>query len=443
MQGLNLINHNGKRSVVIRTSDRITFKQCRRKWNWQSHLKENLGPIFLPGPLWFGSAIHYALEDYHGYNVFGHPTEAFKAYCVATAKNFQRELPPDAQELYHLGIKMMDYYVKHWLPIKTRDETYWEPDPHTGELIPQVEVNFEIPLDPADCTPTIQRHCAAQGIEQILYRGTFDGICIDEHGRLWVKEYKTAKRAEHLHYQTDPQISTYVWAASHVYGKPIAGVIYLQYVKTAAAPPRILSNGKLSTAKNLGTSGALYRESMIALYGDTRKAPKETMDHLVFIYQQETENKDRYVQRVEVHRNQIQSETEAQKILLELEDMLNPELPLYPNPTRDCSRMCGLLSPCVSFDDGSDFQSELDATFGARDMAGERLWRMRLPPPQVLKDLQIQNLEPDLEGIQITSAANAQAYYSAELESGEMEYDGGDSAIPDNGTYDLATIPLS
>lgn len=442
MQGLNLIQWQGKRAVVIRTSDRIAFKQCRRKWNWSSHLKNNLGPIYLPGPLWFGSAIHYALEDYHGYNVFGHPKLAFQAYCIATAKNHQRELPQEAGDLFHLGGAMMDYYVDRWLPYKTNDKTYWAENQNTGVLEPQVEVNFEIPVYPHECNEIIQRHCAAQGIEVILYRGTFDGICEDEYGQLWVKEYKTAKRAEHLHYQTDPQISTYVWAASHVYNKPIAGVIYLQYVKTEPVKPRMLAKGGLSTAKNMITSGTLYKQALENLYGEVRKAPKENVDYLAYLYSVETPDRDRYIQRVQVHRSQIQSETEAQKILLELEDMLNPELPLYPNPTRDCSRMCGFLSPCVSFDDGSDWYSELHDAFGSRDQAGERLWRMRLPKPAELVKMNQEGFMPDLEAIQI----NAAQYKMAELETGEVVYSD-DEASPEEslsmGTFSMADTPAS
>jgi hypothetical protein len=412
MQGLNITTlADGRKAVVIRTSDRIAFKQCRRKWSWSSHLKRNLGSRHLAGPLWFGSAIHYALEDYHGWNVFGSPTEAFKAYCIATSKNHHRELPPDANDLYALGINMMDYYSKYWLPYKTKDETYWE------DGIPQVEVNFELPI-PIDASPIIQQHCEAQGIDVILYRGTFDGICEDEHGRLWVKEYKTAKTAMHMHYQTDPQITTYVWAAGLVYEKPVVGVIYLQYVKKEAEYPRVGASGKLSTAKNLITSGVLYKHQLERMYGEVRRAPIENVNFLAYLYGNETENTDRYVQRVQVYRNQLQCEQEYGKILLELEDMLNPELPLYPNPTRDCSRMCSFLSSCVSFDDGSDYEAELAAQFSLRDQDVDRMWRKRMPDPDALRELHSDGAVPDLEQLQ-ADAVSIAAYRSASIEAGE------------------------
>src|SRR3954468_7715100 len=82
----------------IRTSDRIGFKRCRRRWGWNSHLRGNLGPKEAQNPLWFGTGMHFALEDYHGFNVYGSPTEAFKAYCSATYHLKQR-MPVPA--IYH------------------------------------------------------------------------------------------------------------------------------------------------------------------------------------------------------------------------------------------------------------------------------------------------------------------------------------------------------
>lgn len=238
---------DGRKAIVIRTSDRIAFKQCRRKWGWSSHLKRNLGSKYLATPLWFGSGIHYALEDYHGYNYFGKPARAWMAYAIATSKTYERDLPDDAQEYYDLGVKMMDYYVDHWLRFRRRSETYWCPPSPTGDpkvdaggygptlpngepnpdfhesWMPQVEVDFEIEI-PLDEHPTLHTYAEANGADCILYRGTIDRVGIDPNGYLWVVEYKTAKRVENYHYQTDPQITTYAWAASYIYGRPVAGI---------------------------------------------------------------------------------------------------------------------------------------------------------------------------------------------------------------------------
>lgn len=388
---------DGRKAIVIRTSDRIQFKKCRRAWAWSSHLKRNLGPSYLATPLWFGSGIHYALEDYHGYNVFGRPADAFKAYCLATAKQHLRDLPSDAQEHFELGQEMMNYYVDHWLSHRNVDVTYWE------DGIPQVEVNFEIPIPLDDPQFAHLKELAlANGADTVLYRGTFDRVSIDADGCLWVVEYKTAKVAETNHYMTDPQVTTYVWAASHVYNRPVVGVVYQQFIKNKPSEPKILSSGKISTAENMNTSATLYRRALRAMYGAYEAAPKANQEKYVQLLQMETPDKDRYILRERLRRGEHMQQNEALKILLELEDMLNPTLPLYPNPTRECSRMCSFLSACVSMDDGGDWEYDLQMNFSKRDQAPDRMWRRRLPSPEQLKRIQEEGKElPRLEDIQI------------------------------------------
>lgn len=452
MPGLNLVTlPDGRKAVIIRTSDRISFKKCRRSWAFSSHLKRNLAPNLLASPLWFGSAIHYALEDYHGYNYFGRPADAFRAYCLATAHNYKRELPSDARELYQMGGAMMDYYVDMWLENYPRkaDQTYWAPAPITGTLIPQIEVNFEIPV-PIEQYPTIHEHCIRQGIDVVLYRGTIDRVSIDEWGQLWCVEYKTAKVAQNTHFATDPQVSTYVWAMSHIYDLPVAGVVYQQFVKRTPELPKVLSSGRLSTAANQVTSVPLYRKQLENMYGSIMKAPHQNQEYFNRLIRGENTDRDRFIIREPIHRNADQCQHEAQKILLELEDMLNPDLPLYPNPTRDCTRMCSFVSPCVNLDDGSDWESLLDMQYSQRDGALERVWRQRLPNPEALAARNVAEPEgPDFDKIQLESQRTAEeeeALKQAEIAAGdyplaEWEADKADpmSHMDERGNINLTT----
>jgi len=393
---------DGRKAIIVRTSDRIAFKQCRRKWAWSSHLMRNLGSTSLAGPLWFGSAIHYALEDFHGWNHFGNPSDAFRAYCIATSKQYLRDLPSDTQELFDLGTALMDYYTEYWLtrPGRPVDETYWYPDPVTGKDRPQVEVNFEIPI-PFEQRPLLASYVRAHGADCVLYRGTIDRMGVDAYGNLWVYEYKTAKMAVTHHFETDPQVTTYVWAARQIYEQPVSGCVYMQFVKNRPSVPRPLSTGKISTASNLVSSAPLYRRGLIDYYGDVAKAPEANQRKLHELMHLENEDKDRFIQRARIERNDMQLEAEAEKILLELEDMLNPELPLYPNPTRECARMCGFLPQCVAFDSGADWEGMLLGRFGERDQDPDTFWRRRLPEPAKLAALRKANLVPDLEEMQL------------------------------------------
>ncbi len=100
--------------------------------------------------------------------------------------------------------------------------------------------------------------------------------------------------------------------------------------------------------------------------------------------------------------------------------MINPDLPLYPNPTRDCSHMCSFLNPCVAFDDGSDYQQLLASRFVERDGPWDSYWRKRMPDPGKLAEMRKQQLVPDLFDAQIR-IQNMTPEEQARIEKGEDE----------------------
>lgn len=352
------------RTAIIRTSDRINFKRCRRRWQWASHLRQNLASREAASPLWFGSGFHFAMEDFHGLRQYSHPIAAFEAYVKATygqAKGSNRILPQDWPELVKLGRGMLSYYADTWLVARDPLKTFiWQ-----GR--PQVEVNALVPLP-----------INHPSYDQVLYACTLDRVTEDDNGDLWILDYKTAKRIQTQFFQTDPQISAYCWIGNQLYGKPIRGFIYQQHRKDVPVDPRILGTGHLSTAPGQLTTHRHYRRCLLNLYGNVERAPVQNIDYLNWLNEQETSDQDKFVRRDKVFRNEYQIEAEGTKIMLEVEDMLNEDLPLYPNPTRECGHMCSFNNACISLDDGSDWEEEITMGFRTKDAQYDS-WRQYLP----------------------------------------------------------------
>lgn len=371
------------RVAIIRTSDRIAFRSCRRRWGWSSHLRHNLGPISAISPLWFGSGIHFALEDFHGWNRFGHPKAAFLAYVAARQAYDPHKIPDDVDQLIELGSAMMDYYVL-WLQQRKNSvyRTYW----HNGQ--PQVEVNFRI---------KIPWPKGKFGYDEVYYSGTIDRVVEDEYGLLWPKDYKTAARMETLHFLTDPQINAYMWAAPYIYpGKDIGGFMYQQHLKQIPKGGQILQSG-VSANQNQLTSSIMYRNTLIDVYKSVDRSPAKCQEFLNNLLFNEDELRDRYIQIDKINRNERNAQAEGTKVLMEIEDMLNPDLPLYPNPTRDCSGNypCAFLSPCISMDDGSDWRHELEMVTEPRDPVYDS-WRQKIIWPGSEAETNQQNKKLDL-----------------------------------------------
>lgn len=367
-----------QRTAIIRTSDRIAFRRCRRKWNWSHSSRGNLTLKQTPGPFWLGTGLHFAFEDFHGHQKFKHPRQALEAYNRATVKAYGAlGLPQDHEDLLHLGVDMLDYY-EMWLesrePLKT--------------LIignePQVEVSLFIEIPKSD----LRAFCSDRVLDlydRILYHATLDRVIQDEYNRLWIVEYKSAKQYMWMHLETDPQVSAYSWIATYKYPNfEIAGTIYQQHKKQVLQPPKFLSSSKMfSISKQQKTSVSMYVSSLRNLFGTNENLwPDANRMYLDYLRSRETQGSDLLIRRDFVERSEQQIASEYQKILREVGEMLDPDLPIYPNPTRDCSWDCqAFQAACIGMDSGEDWTAQLiDHTI--KRNAPELNWREQLRYPR-------------------------------------------------------------
>ena len=369
------------RVAKIRTSDRSAFKRCRRKWDWSYSARHNRDANESRAPFWTGTGFHFALEDFHAHKVYPTAADAFQAYSDAWAALMKSRDAPDIRmleradwdEQLHLAKSMLSYYQDNWLEMG-RDELetfYWK-----GK--PQVEVRFEIeiPLDPG--------YVAACGYDKVVYQGTIDRVMVDEYGRLWVVEYKTAKRFETGHFDTDSQITAYCWACEIIYDMPFAGIVYQQHKKVVTQEPKWLETRNMySVAQSQATTYSLYRKALEKTYGKVINAPTANIQYLNNLAHLETNFRDDFVRRDYITRNRHQIWSVERDIMLEAADMINPKLPIYKNPTRDCSWDCSFQMMCVMKDDGSDWVSEMEMSTIDREEVGDK-WRKYLPKPQRL-----------------------------------------------------------
>ena len=357
--------------AIISTSDRSAFRSCRRKWNWQSHLRQGLSPLEQKHPLWFGSGFHHALEDLHGPRLYKNTDQAVEDYVQATMRHYGEEhLPESAFDDIELMKSMLNYYQDEWLKARGRDplKTYKV----LGE--PQVEVpfEFEIPVAPSLLKRTRYK--------KVIYRGIIDRVVRDENGMLWLQDYKSVARFTHPdHLELDSQIGVYLWAASYIYRSPVVGFVYTQFRKAAVQEPRILKDGSISADRDQNTSHGLYRRALIEMYGDNSGAwPSKNKEVLQIFAGYEEEEADKFIRRDRVYRDPKMLEAEGNKILAEVSDMLDPDIRVYPSPSWLCPTMCSFIEPCMQMDRGEDYKSTLQYDYQERDYTQRNDWRVYL-----------------------------------------------------------------
>lgn len=372
---MNNISH-----FTIRTSDRRTFRRCLRKWDFQSSLRGNWQYAGTEQNInfWFGSAIHFSMEDYHGENKFGDPRKAFWAYYQAFPAN---ELPMGAEAYYELGMAMLSYYLT-WYK-RHNDVTGFETalvdpetrqlyDPHkvkkTNKMEYAVEQSFILPLNTyvaVDANGNIRKaffdvqdpsniSFTYNGIKcdivPICYHGTMDKIVCDKYGRYWILDYKTAKGADTNKLDTDDQISAYLWAFEKWFGIKPYGFIYLQLTKEAVQEPKRLKNGELSVDKKQKTTYSLLKQEIIKDYGTVNAAPDKLIRFLNHMAAIESPEGDRFIRWDFVKRTPEQIKSTEEHIIGELRHMLWEDLYCYPTPTRDCIWDCPCRDLCLALD---------------------------------------------------------------------------------------------
>lgn len=406
----------GKRSrFTLRTSDRRTFRRCFRKWDYMSSMRQNLTRKGAETNIhfWFGTAIHYALEDYHGWNKYGDPRRAFYAYYHSFKED---DLPIGAEAHYGLGMAMLSYYLT-WYPrynLATEFETVWlnddgqEVEPHSEGSYPAVEQKFLLPLnvrviadkqtDEIYCKyiidseekegvyengcklftreseeytfhedGTTSRETTFHWLNEegeikdvhivpTYYHGTMDRIVKDKFGRWWILDYKTAKGADTNKLDTDDQISAYIWAATILFKRPIYGFVYLQLTKDQVQEPKRLKNGTLSVDKKQKTTYSLLKLEILNDYGSVNAAPNKLIQFLNELASRESPEGDRFIRWDFIRRNEDQIVNTAKHVYAELDVMLNPDLVCFPNPTRDCIWDCPVRDVCIAQDQG-DFDT--------------------------------------------------------------------------------------
>ena len=388
--------------IALHTHDRLAYKRCRRKWNLSSpfgrHLKPKAALHGVNPHLWFGTGIHFAMEDYHGYDRFEDPVMAFHTYVDS---HEPEELPDEKDDLVELGTQMLDHY-KDWEEKFANWQTVWREDR------PLVEMQFSLVLDDLchykikDFDGEEKRYFRVEdtnvwrtsendaldevllkeyGAEyvQIVYHGTLDRVVKDIHGDLWILDYKTAKSYDGQKLSLDPQISAYCWAAEQWLGMEIKGMLYVQMIKKAPSPGRITQQG-VSADKRQVTTHKMYRETLIDYYGSVDKAPKKNIDFLNDLADRELENGDPFIRFDFVEKNEASKVNTYYNILAEGKEMLDPNLPLYPNPTRDCAWDCPFREVCLAMEEDGDYEfmlEEFESRSETRKEEVER-WQKRL-----------------------------------------------------------------
>ena len=347
-------------AYVIRSSDRKMFKCCRRAWDLGSRSRQNYEPVQPTQAFDFDKAMHEALALYYFPGMWEWNREVVipmvlegfirsmreqRDRCLKR-RAFSAEEEQAWNEHLEIGESILVHYSE-WAPATDRFEPI--------RVAPDFEVNIPDPTLPG-------QDLVAPGstpVVPIRYRGRFDALAMDGHDAYWIIEHRIGEAFADLDLLLlDEQSVAACWAWQiFCPGMRIAGVIYNELRK--AVPVRLGATA-LPARSVLTQQGALKRRTPPAqLRGLYRKAVQEPEKR---IEQQGNE----FFRRTQIARSQNELESAGRQIALEVFEIADPQLRLYPNPVwENCSR-CDYRQPCKAMYEGTDAAAILATSYRKR-----------------------------------------------------------------------------
>lgn len=410
--------------IPIHTSDRGTFKDCRRRWDWSSPARLNLTrKVRIYGitwPLFFGTAIHFALEQYYNPVLNEDPVVEFDFFMdlhwkggIVSEEDLDKygltdreprllsngsynvegliDLLPDADpgqwdEFVELGRGMLNFYKTYaeksdnFTTIAV-EHNFSVPilDPSTGKALYMVDTRVEPEGWAPDFSlenqygPLMQMSHIQLGLQkssavvkQVHARGKIDKVIQDNRtGQFGLHDYKTVGRAwddnDFKFLELDEQVTTYMWAGEReaaMYGleyKSLDFIVYESIRKGYPKPPTRLKSGEPSIARSTETTTAEMFAQYISDNGldIVYQADSKMQSYYAYLLE---EGDKQFIERKPVYRNAAQKRNCGNRIFLEAQDMLDSNVRIYPNPTKNWNCLnCAFRSPCVMAEQGADF----------------------------------------------------------------------------------------
>lgn len=382
----------------IHTSERRSFRGCRRRHNWI--YRHRYYPTVTPKPLEFGVAYHAAMEVYYDPQTWDQRDVAaslalvkFKQVCKEQLTAYERmngpaapEVEEDYAERLELGLGMLRYYFK-----------FTSPQYDNGFRPVKVEIGFEVPITGPNgetvwckcdlCFAEMKTYWLREGYTEenvrthlapnwqglpVTYGGRIDALVEDHDGNYWVVDWKTAARlagidpgAEDDFLYLDDQITSYCWAL-WVLGIRVQGFVYHEQKKAYPLEPEPLKRARLdglfSQSKSLPTTYEVYKRTVEE--NDPVGFQSGAYDsHLAWL----KEEGYRFENRRQIHRTVHELEEAGKNIYLEALDITDPNLRIYPSPGRYACAFCAFQQPCLGQNRGEDYEYSLETMFDKRE----------------------------------------------------------------------------
>ena len=331
----------------VHISDIRTFLKCRRAWNFSSPLRLNLEPTLPYAPFYIGRAIHHCIELWKAQ---GAPMRQSLSDYIQNERNQMDEVDfIDIEKNVELILGILEHYALVW-------EEEIGPFSDTNLEFIEMEKEFSVPLPEAG--------------KDVFLEGRFDGIVQRKDDKtFWIWETKTTRSISEFSRSlfNDNQCTVYTWAARRLGDYPVKGVLYNLIKKSTPTQPHLVSGGLLQKTKTLNASYWSYLRAI------KDEHPAFTEEYINRFYGEYLEylskSKNDWFMRQPVVKSQDEIDIVMSEIVDIAREMINPNTPLYANPSWLSCTYCQFRNPCTAVNRGKKIADILGVEYRRKVVA--------------------------------------------------------------------------
>jgi hypothetical protein len=198
----------------------------------------------------------------------------------------------------------------------------------------------------------------------VVVSGRVDLVVYDQYGQYWLWDWKTAAQlsTNEMFLDLDDQIATYVWALRRGMGLNIVGFLYHEQRKAFPEAPKenkVRRLGRIfSVAANQATDYATYLKTVKEF--DTDAYESGAYDDYLSMLQESGVD---FYRRFKVYKTDYELYEIERNLRAEVLEITNPNLRIYPTPGKFSCQYCAFQTPCISKNQGQDYQYTLSTMY--------------------------------------------------------------------------------
>ena len=354
----------------LRPWDREWFKRCRRAWDFGSRSRQNLEPVTPPArfDLDVDRAIRDALAVYYFPGMWEWDRGivlplAFQAFDKSLTSQRQRRqtttaLTPGEAENWErqqaAGHSLLGAYME-WAPSLDR---FWPV---------RVETDFDVAVPDPDKPGN---GLVSPAGEAIHYQGRVDMLVVDEHDAYWIVRHRLVPDGfcdlDLLVLDDEPVAACFAWELFYL-GMRVTGTVHNEMRLEGAPPdpaepvrrPRASHAWARARAASRDVPEAAPEssepESGPLVPGHRRMYARAAWEPEEVV----VEEGGGMFRRTRIPRSRAELDGLGNRLALEILDMVDPGLMLYPTPAPEHCSACQFRAPCLAMNEARDVEAIL------------------------------------------------------------------------------------